>query len=351
MTDESGTISKARVWCLEALKCMKERGQAPTPDNYAIWYAYVAGTHPDLTYRIQRLNAEGRPFTAEDAADLRKQFFGSQSEKDNIAAVSERVEKAILSLMDNVGIAEKGAVHYGRTLTSLADELADTTGDGQGLIASVISETNRMAEINRALEGRLSQATAEVTQLRADLAKTTEEALTDGLTQVANRKAFDRAMTQHTLTAMAETQNLSLLILDIDFFKKFNDTHGHQTGDQVLRLVAKTIEQLVGTSGVAARMGGEEFGVLLPQTPLPKAVELAETIRARVGSKVLRNRKTNEELGAITLSIGAAAFTIGETIAEFVARADEALYLAKRSGRNRVSSERDLPPEMRASAP
>lgn len=344
MEPVSEAMESARAWCKDALKYIGERGLAPTPANYAVWYAYAAGSHPALSRELDRMVGEGLAVTATETAELHERFLADGAEHDVIADVSTRMDQTIQALMENVGLAEKGARNYGHTLNAMAGELADTDGANlAGMVASLLAETNRMTDINRTLEGRLGQATAEVAQLRADLAKTNEDALTDGLTQIANRRAFDRALKQQVLEAITETKTFGLLMLDIDLFKNFNDTHGHSTGDQVLKLVAKGVEQVIGAAGLVARIGGEEFGVLLPGKDLTAALALAERVRHTVGNKVLKNRKTNQELGTITLSVGAATFIIGEDGNRLVDRADEALYLAKHLGRNRVCSERDLP--------
>ena len=131
-------------------------------------------------------------------------------------------------------------------------------------------------------------------------------------------------------------------MVDIDFFKKFNDNYGHQLGDQVLKLVAKTLTTSVREGDLPARYGGEEFSVVLPNADLEVAREIAERIRKRVGVKKIVKRSTGEDLGNITMSLGIARYDIGESMQELIKRADEALYAAKRTGRNRVLTEVDL---------
>ena len=132
---------------------------------------------------------------------------------------------------------------------------------------------------------------------------------------------------------------MSLLIIDIDYFKKFNDTFGHQIGDQVLKLLAQTLTSSIKGQDLAARFGGEEFCVILPGTGVDNAVKLAEIIRNKVGKKQVKNRKTGESMGQITVSVGVAEFSYGEPLSQLILRADEAMYTAKRTGRNRVVSQ------------
>ena len=134
---------------------------------------------------------------------------------------------------------------------------------------------------------------------------------------------------------------MTLLLCDIDHFKKFNDTWGHQTGDQVLRLVASCLAENVKGRDTAARYGGEEFGVLLRGTGLEAAAKVAEQIRQTVETKKLVKKSTGDILGNITISIGVAQFAPGDTIEAVVRRADACLYGAKQNGRNLVICEND----------
>jgi diguanylate cyclase len=151
-----------------------------------------------------------------------------------------------------------------------------------------------------------------------------------------NRKAFDTEIVLRTKESDDIGAPMVLMLLDIDYFKKFNDSYGHQVGDQVLRLVAKTLTDNVKGRDIAARYGGEEFAIILPETPLTAGTKVAEMLRKSVESKEIVNKATKENLGRITLSIGIAEYIKGESISELVARADAALYAAKNAGRNRV---------------
>jgi diguanylate cyclase len=195
---------------------------------------------------------------------------------------------------------------------------------------------------NQALENQLRSTSSEISQLREEVETTRREASTDGLTGIANRKMFDSRVLDAVAEATETGTPMALMMLDIDHFKKFNDAHGHQIGDQVLILLARTLEESTKGKDTAARYGGEEFAVILPETGLTQAITLADKIRQRLASKKIVNRKTGDFLGTITLSIGVAQFKSGESVATLVARADAAMYEAKNTGRNRVTSEQDL---------
>src|SRR5262249_41636180 len=158
-----------------------------------------------------------------------------------------------------------------------------------------------------ALEARLKTSKQEIAQLQQNLETVRTESLTDPLTTLANRKYFDEALASSLADSLVVKEPMSLMLTDIDHFKKFNDTYGHLTGDQVLRLVAMTAKQNVKGQDIAARYGGEEFAIVLPRTALRDAITVAEQIRKAVMGKELMKRSTGEHLGRVTISIGVAS--------------------------------------------
>jgi diguanylate cyclase len=164
----------------------------------------------------------------------------------------------------------------------------------------------------------------------------------DPLTKVFNRESFDEGLVRTIEAARANDEPLSLIMIDIDHFKRFNDSYGHQTGDQVLRLVAMTLKSNIKGKDLAARYGGEEFAAILPTTSYGDALHVAENVRRAIQAKELLKRSTNEKLGRITSSIGIASLRPADTPASLIERADRCLYAAKHGGRNCVVGEEDL---------
>lgn len=159
-----------------------------------------------------------------------------------------------------------------------------------------------------------------------------EAAFTDHLTGLANRRRFERQLDREVARTLRYGHAFSLLMLDIDYFKLVNDTHGHEAGDQVLTRLGRILQE--GTRGIdlAARIGGEEFGIILTETELGQAVEVAERLRIAIKTIEVPN------VGAITASFGVAECPSGATTTrELVAQADAALYQAKREGRDRLA--------------
>jgi diguanylate cyclase len=198
-----------------------------------------------------------------------------------------------------------------------------------------------MEQRARSLEGELQASSAQVSDLKHKLDDVRKESMTDPLTGIANRKALDAAAKQAMEAVAADGEDVTLLLCDIDHFKKFNDSWGHQTGDQVLRLVASCLSENVKGRDTAARYGGEEFAVVLRGVGLDAATRVADQIRETVETKKLIKRSTGDVLGTITISIGVANFAPGETVETVVRRADACLYGAKHSGRNMVINQND----------
>jgi diguanylate cyclase len=200
-----------------------------------------------------------------------------------------------------------------------------------------VQESQRMAGRSECSCSRMRESADRIENLERDLESALREAALDGLTGIANRRSFEQMLRRLAGETMNSGKDLSLLMVDIDHFKRVNDTWGHQTGDRVICHVAACLRQSVRGEDVVARYGGEEFAVLLPHTDLSSAATVGENIRALLTREPLRLEVT-PPMAAITVSIGASAYDPGEPLAEWVARADEALYHAKVEGRNCVKS-------------
>jgi diguanylate cyclase len=319
---------------------MQEHGVAPTPQNYTVWYAYASGANPEIRRLIDGLIAAGRPFTSDLAAELYARLVTDGDPLELLAGAHYGLDKLVREIARQIADASASAGSFGEALAAFTAALGsgDDVESVRGLISGLVGETQRTAERNRALEERLSKSATEVEELRQNLEAVRREALTDPLTGIPNRKHFDARLREAVRDAM-EGEPLSLLIADIDHFKRFNDTYGHPVGDQVLRLVARTLTQSVKGRDTPARYGGEEFAIILPQTPLRGAAALGEQIRLAIMRGRIVGRASRQPYGTVTLSLGAAQYRPGETLEAFVRRADAALYHAKRSGRNRLATE------------
>jgi diguanylate cyclase len=215
------------------------------------------------------------------------------------------------------------------------------------MVETLSAATDKVRQENKALEDQLADTNDELGRLKEHLEQVRHDAMTDALTDLANRKAFDEALDRARADAEQRGLPLTLAIMDIDHFKVFNDTWGHQTGDQVIRYVASVIGRAATGARFAARYGGEEFALILPGEDSEAAFGALEAAREEISSRILKRRSTNEDLGAITISIGVAEHRRGDPQASLIERADAALYASKHAGRNRTTLA-DRPAKTRA---
>jgi diguanylate cyclase len=330
-------VQQANELAETTLARMRELGIPSNPQNYAIWYEYCSGTNHDLKHTIDVLLSNGHSLTPERNEQIYDRFFAEQVSGRALGWAS-KIEETADRILAALSTAGSGTESYGEALESFSGGIAgaQTISEIRDMVARLVDETKAVSGRIGSLHSEMSASTEEIAELRRDLESARRDAMTDGLTGIANRKCFDETLNQAVIAAMEAGEPLSLVFTDLDHFKRFNDTHGHQVGDQVLKLVARTLVSTIKGRDTAARYGGEEFAVILPNTSGPGASALAESLRLAVTSKRLYKKGSDEVLGAITLSLGVATFLPGEPVAEFVRRADAALYRAKNAGRNQV---------------
>ncbi|MEX2450975.1 MAG: GGDEF domain-containing protein [Rhodospirillales bacterium] len=334
----SGTPKQAEDYARAALDLMARQGIVPTPGNFAVWFHYFSEKYPELHRTLESLLDGNHRFTDAENDELFQRFFGLGREAAALQEASRRIEEELGKILKYIDSAGEGAAAYGKALESASGKIesADEPTSLKTVITNLMTATRAMQQSNAAIENRLHSSTHEISRLRGDLEAMRQEALTDSLTGIANRKLFDMELRRAVNEAVEANDELSLLMIDIDHFKQFNDNYGHQVGDQVLKLLAMTLSSIVKGQDTAARYGGEEFAVILPRTSLENARKLAEVIRKTINGKKVINRSTNEDLGQISVSIGVGAFVSGDAVGQVIARADSALYAAKSGGRNRV---------------
>jgi diguanylate cyclase len=322
-----------------ALDLMTECGVVPTPPNFEVFYAHVTGENPAVSHAVIDMMAHKRPFTPDALLELRRRGRANAA----MEQVGEGMNSVISGVLVRLNDAGRDAGRYSHTLSAATGELGteQSPAELRKLVESLLAATREMENRTQSLEKELQKSSEQVTELRHQLDNVHRESLTDPLTGIANRKAFDNALAAVEEQVATSPDPVSLLLCDIDHFKKFNDSWGHQTGDQVLRLVANCLSENVKGRDTAARYGGEEFGVVLRGTGLKDAMRIAEQIRHSVEGRRLVKKSTGDVLGTITISIGVAQFAPHETAEMTVRRADACLYGAKQNGRNLVISEND----------
>jgi diguanylate cyclase len=326
-----------------ALGQIRSLRQSAVPRNYEIWYVYGTGYNPALNKIINETLATAGKLTEADLEQIYDTYLSQLRISERIDKVGARVIGEIDGVMSLVDEALANSEVYGESLEGATTTLSGARDADaiRSVVQTLISSTKDMQERNKALEARLVASKTEIDNLQHNLEAIRAESLTDPLTALGNRKFFDRALAEAVRAAQETNQPLSLIMLDIDYFKSFNDTYGHLTGDQVLRLVAMSLKHNIKGQDITARYGGEEFAVVLPNTNLRQAITVADHIRRAVMSKELKKKSTGEILGRVTISAGVSMLSDIDDSDSLIERADSCLYAAKRAGRNRVICETD----------
>jgi diguanylate cyclase len=324
-------VEQVGIQAEAAMASMQAHGVLPTPSNFSVWYAYHTGQNSDLTRTIDVLLSNHCPIDDQALDQLHGTFFKPPVSEKALCEKSIRARDTLKTVLDLVEKAQGDA--DGHTIS--AQFLANVHSLAE-LIDSLVEETSRIVGRSERLGLDLRQSSDKIGALERTLEDLRREATTDGLTGIANRRYFDMTLQTMSGDAMNSGDDLSLLLIDIDHFKKVNDTWGHATGDAVIQFVATTLAQNVRGQDCVARYGGEEFAIILPTTSIEAAMHVGDNIRTALSRRPFAAPTFEETVRAVTVSIGVACYEPGESLAQLVQRADAALYQAKKTGRDRV---------------
>jgi diguanylate cyclase len=255
----------------------------------------------------------------------------SQQQAEAAANEAARAAMAAQQLRDLAHNVASDVGAHNTLVEGIADQLGALDQTDAANNPAIMEAVAKMLEANKKLAAKLEDAEQKI-QTQAEEIKTQQsEARTDALTKLANRRAFDTFLAECVEKFAKDAQHCSLVMFDVDHFKKFNDTHGHQAGDEVLRNVGKTLSRAVKKGDLACRYGGEEFAVIMTNTQSTEAQIAAERIRKAIeampvqfGGNTLR----------VTASVGMAECLAVEDAAALLRRTDEAVYESKKAGRN-----------------
>jgi len=314
-----------------------------TPANYAIAYEYAAKRHAELNHEIDHHLERCDNLDGYFLGELFERFFVQEQERELDGHVDD-IQQIITQLLQGVSEHTQGFEDYETLLAQQIDQLQlnPELAHLRTIVANLLQATQQAHHNSSQLRSHLDQSREEIEQLQAELEEVRQEAYTDALTGLYNRKALANRLDQLLEEAPVPERPLSLLMLDIDHFKLFNDRYGHLIGDEVIRRVAGILKRHAEGEKMAARFGGEEFTLVIPGGDIEQALNLAETIHDAVAKLVLIRKKDKARLPGISISVGAASIRQGEGPEELLERADQALYLAKHQGRDQVVSERQL---------
>lgn len=320
------------------LQKMTQHPAAFTPLNFAVWYEHAAGINPALSNALHPLLENAGKLND----DLIEKLYAEHVSECN-TNLQQMLRNEIRDLLgkvnDSTAEASNEAERFNDSLqdcgNSLRAPIDASTLDG--LVSRMSLATNHMQSSVSLLRDQLEASRAEVQQLYVQLESARGEALTDPLTGILNRRGFELTSKAILEDEHESGKTCTLVMLDIDHFKKINDTYGHLFGDKVIMAVATILKSKVKGQDAVARMGGEEFAILLPETSAEGARILSEQIRLAIERGRIRKHDTNEQIDGVTISIGIASHDSEQPLDILIDQADKALYASKQGGRNRVT--------------
>ncbi|MGY6569223.1 MAG: diguanylate cyclase [Salinarimonas sp.] len=316
-----------------AMRLLQQHGLMPSALNYALMLAITSGVAPMARDAIAEMGKRGEAL--DDTACER--LFGAYA-TGALAKIHDeagaRLREEIERMSGAVERHHRVTSHYTSTVDdALATiELEVDTGNLADAVRGLLHGSRLMAFENRALQEALEQTRAELARLREEVALRRTESLTDTLTGVPNRRAFDQKLAQ----LFEENRPIGLLMIDIDHFKAINDQHGHGFGDQVLRLIASVIGANVRDGDLVARIGGEEFALVMDGAGESEALIVAEKVRKAIAARKIVKRGSGSVMAKVSISVGIATRRVDDDPQSLLDRADAGLYRAKEQGRNCV---------------
>jgi diguanylate cyclase len=323
-----------------AIRSMAKHSVPATPNNFAVWFSYAMGASPALRKTIDILVGSKRKFDTSVNHDLYLTYINPQPDAA-LGDFSEQLHGVMTSARQFLTTAIADNRVQMAALGEASTEF-QVSNDPRPIIERLLAELSSATARAAALEKNFAAASQELDTIRNSLKEAEARSNTDALTGLANRRLLDDFLRSAQIAAMETEQPLSIFLIDIDHFKDFNDRYGHQIGDQVLRLVAKVLQENVREHDLAARYGGEELIAVLPGANLEVCQRVAERLRHRISEARLTRRSTGQEIASVTVSVGVAQFRLAESAEAMIERCDDALYQAKRSGRNRTVTENDI---------
>lgn len=329
------SINQAAEYLRLAIGKLAQHKVAASPINYGLAYSYVSGKDLRLNKKLDQILKDNKVLDSDTAESLFIETFYDDDEVNKQLRVEllSTVAQVIGSLIDIAGKAELS----NKNLESHIRHLAGASDSASVLKAvnSILQDTRDFVTTTKQFENDIHATVDDVQKLKKELSNARREAQTDALTQLNNRRSFDKELMQLIATHDQNNSDFCMILIDIDFFKKVNDEHGHLVGDKVLSSLANILKSKVRGSDFTARYGGEEFAILLPNTRITNAFAVAENIRTSIKKHKLVLRRSGVSLGAITASFGVAGHIKNESKEDFTERCDKALYRAKKLGRNR----------------
>lgn len=325
----------------KALELAETHKTPPVPKTYEVWYAYASGGNPLVADRIDALLDKGGSIGPYDVDQIHGEFLSLETRKrSQIDQANARLEKEMDEILDMVQVHLASSATYSGSLDMRAEALkGDPSPAAIRKTVGLLLEENRAMRAETAkLSTSLENTKAQIKELRSSLEESRENEMRDPLTGIANRRRFDDWVAEETERARSEGKPLCLVLADIDHFKRINDKFGHMVGDEVIKYFANLLSRSVKGDLMVARIGGEEFAILLPGMRTAEAERAMEQLRLKLRETKFVITENRIPIGLVTASFGIGEFSDYDDVGMLRNRADRNLYLAKRAGRNRVVS-------------
>ncbi|MFH2090759.1 MAG: GGDEF domain-containing protein [Pseudomonadota bacterium] len=313
------------------------------PVNYTVWYEYVSGKNAKLKKAIDHSFETKIPLNKSNIEGLYQKYV-ADGDRIVIGKLLTKISLMLKDITSHVTETEDDLAGSGKNLETLSDQIAQAHdyADIKLIVDQMIVETRNLVKSGKRLQNRMKISSEDLKQLNRELEKSQQEAQTDTLTSLVNRRGLEKRFELERIRAKQNDAPFSIIMLDIDYFKTVNDRFGHLVGDSLLKGIATLLQGHLRRNDIASRYGGEEFLLLLPETGLEGAKAVGQKIKANLSKKEWKLKETGEHMGKITVSMGIAQYILNEPENNLIKRADDALYLAKKRGRNQILTQEDL---------
>lgn len=342
MTYTEGAV-KAGEYLRLAISYIAKHNLPANPVNYTVWYEYAAGRNLKLKKALDLSLEKKEPLNNKKIERLYQKHI-IDGDRIVIGKVLTEVSLMLKEVVKHVTDTEGDLAGSGERLEKLSEQLEDVVdfADIRIIVDKMIAETKTLVKSGKRLQNKMQVSSDDLKQLYKELEKSQQEAQTDELTKLINRRGLEKRFELERVRAKQHSIPFSIIMLDIDHFKKVNDTFGHLVGDGLLKSLAALLKSQLRRDDVAARYGGEEFLILLPETDLNGARAVARKFQETMAAKEWKLKESGKTMGKITVSMGVALYNLQETGEELIKRADDALYKAKETGRDRVVTQEEL---------